>query len=122
LHTELRRRREAQDDGDYSAQGRMKRRRVIPSDIEGEFSKLEEGRNPEKSLGKPKKKRSPVKVKVEIKEGMQEAQGPDTTMSEKDQEETSSKPSPTGQTSKIPEEPITTAEGLDRKEPEEGKL
>jgi hypothetical protein len=98
LHIELRRRRLAQDDDDYSAQGRMKRR-VIPSDTEGEFSDPEEGR-------------SPVKVKVELEEGKQEAQGPDTTMSKKEQEETSSKPSPSKQTSKIPEEPSTIAEGL----------
>jgi hypothetical protein len=122
LHTELRRRRQAQDDGDYSAQGRMKRRRVIPSDTEGEFSEREEKRSPEKSPRISKKKRSPVKVKVEIEEGMQEAQGPDTTMSEKDQEETSSKPSPTGQTLKTSEKPISIAEGLAGKELEKGKL
>ena len=109
LHVELRRRRLSQNDDDYSAQGRMKRRRVIPSDTEEEFSDPEEGR-------------SPVKVKVELEEGKQEAQGPDTTMSKKEQEETSSKPSPSGQTSKIPEEPSTTAEGLAGKELEEGKL
>ena len=109
LHIELTRRRLSQNDDDYSAQGRMKRRRVIPSDTEEEFSDPEEGR-------------SPVKVKVELEEGKQEAQGPDTMMSKKEQEETSSKPSPSGQTSKIPEEPSTTAEGLAGKELEEGKL
>jgi hypothetical protein len=110
LHTELRRRREAPDDDDYSGQGRMmKRRRVIPADTDDEFSDPEEGR-------------SPVKIKVELEDGKQEAQGPDMTMSKKEQEETSSKPSPNGQTSKIPEEPSTTVEGLAGKELEEGKL
>jgi hypothetical protein len=98
LHRELRdRKREAklQDDGDCSAQGKRKRKEVIPSNTKGEFSEPEEGRNPEKSLGKPEKKKSPVKVKLEIDKDMQEAQGPDTTMREQDQEKTSSKPSPT---------------------------
>jgi hypothetical protein len=122
LHAKLKRRREAQDDGDYSTQGRMKRRKVIPSDTEGEFSKPKERGNPEKSPGKLRKKRSLVKIKVEIEEVRQEAQVPDTTMSKKEQEETSSKPSPIGQASKIPEEPSATVEELARKELEEGKL
>ena len=109
LHIELRRRRLAQDNDDYNTQGRMKRRRVIPSNFEEKFSDPEEGS-------------SPIKVKVELKEGKQEAQGPDTTMSKKEQEETSSKPSPSGQTLKIPDEPSTILEGLAGKELEEGKL
>jgi hypothetical protein len=108
LHKELKNQREEvelQDDRDCSAQGSRKKRKVIPSNTEEDFSVPDQGKNPEKSQGKPKKKKSPVKIKVEIDEGMQKAQEPDTTMSKKDQEETSSKPPPPGQTSTILEEP-----------------
>ena len=70
LHTELRRRRKGLDND--SKKGRMmKRRRVISADTDDEFSNLDEGR-------------SPVKIKVELKDGKQEAQGLDTTMSKKE--------------------------------------
>ena len=100
LHTELRIRRGDQNEG--NSEGRMmKRRRIISDD---EFSDPDEGK-------------SPVKIKVEVKGGEQEAQGPDTTMMEEGQKETSNKPLP-----KIPEDPSTTIEVLAGKEPEEGKL
>ena len=79
----------------------MKRRRIIS---DGELSDPDEGR-------------SPVKIKVELEGGEQEAQGPDTTMMEEGQKETSDKPLP-----KIPEDPSATMEVLAEKEPEEGKL
>jgi hypothetical protein len=76
LHTELKRRIEAQDDGDYSTQGRIKRRRVIPSDTEGEFSKPEEGRNPEKVTRETRKEEESGKSKSGARR--REAGGPRT--------------------------------------------
>jgi hypothetical protein len=125
LHRELMNRKrevELQDNGDCSAQGSRKRKKVIPFDTDGEFSKPEEGKNPEKSPKKPVKNKSPIKVKMEINEGMQEVQGPDMTMSKRDEEKTSSKPPLIRQISTVPEEPVTTAKGLAGKESEEGKL
>ena len=68
LHTELKTRR-----GDLNkdnAEGRIMKRRRIISDYK--FSDPDEGR-------------SPVKIKVELGDGEQEAQGPDTTMKEEGQ-------------------------------------
>jgi hypothetical protein len=72
--------------------------------------------------GKPRKKRSPVKVKTEVNEGMVEAQGPDMAMTEEDQAERSSKPPPLKQPLTVPEEPTTTSRELAGIQLEEGKL
>ena len=63
----------------------------------------------------PDEGRSPVKIKVELKEGEQEAQGPDTTMIEEGQEEIGNKPLPSVQPPKISEEPSTTIRSTCRK-------
>jgi hypothetical protein len=79
-------------------------------------------RNPKNSQGRLEKRKFPVKVKVEMDSGMQEAQGPDMTLDEDTRVETSSRPAPSGPTTTVPEEPATTVEGLAAKQPEEGKL
>jgi hypothetical protein len=61
-------------------QGRRKREKTVLSDSDNEFFTLSPKKNPESSQRKPEKKEIPVKVKVEVDLGMQEAQGPDMTL------------------------------------------
>jgi hypothetical protein len=112
---------ELQDLEDSDTQGKRKRRKIIKSASEEEFCTPCPEKNQENSQGRPKKRKFLVKVKVEMYSGMQEAQGPDMTLNEDDRAETSSRPAPSGPTSTVLEEPITT-EGLVAKQPKEGKL
>jgi hypothetical protein len=127
LSKELRNRREEiekiQDLGDSdTTQGKRKRRKIINSGSEEEFCSPSPEKYPENSQGRPEKRKFLVKVKVEMDSGMQEAQGPDITLKEDIWAETSSRLAPSGPTSMVPEEPVTTDEGLAAKQPEEGKL
>jgi hypothetical protein len=125
LSKELRNQREEtefQDLGDCDTQRNKKRRKIVESASEEEFCTPSPEKNPENSQGRLGKRKSLVKVKWEIDEGMQEAQGPDMALNEDDREETSSKPTPSKQTSTVPKEPTTTIVGLARKQAEEGKL
>jgi hypothetical protein len=125
LSKELRNQREEielQDLRDSDTQGKRKRRKIVESASEEEFCTPSPGKNPENSQGRPEKRKFPVKVKVEMDSGMQEAQGPDMTLNEDNRAETSSRPAPSRQTSTVPKEPVATEEGLAAKQPEEGKL
>jgi hypothetical protein len=108
--------------GDSDTQGKRKRRKIVKSAFEEEFCTPSLENNRENSQWKPKKRKFPAKVKVEMDSGMQEAQGLDMTLDEDDHAETSSRPAPSGPTSTFPEEPVTTEEGLAVNQPEEGKL
>jgi hypothetical protein len=125
LSKELKNRREEielQDLGVSDTQGKRKRRKIVQSASEEEFCTPYPEKNPENSQGKLEKRKFPVKVKVEMDSGMQEAQGPDMTLDEDDQAETSSRPTPPRPMSTVSEEPVTTEEGLATKKPKEGKL
>jgi hypothetical protein len=115
LSKELKNRREEielQDLEDSDTQGKRRRRKIVESASEKEFCTPCPENNPENSQGKPEKRKFPVKVKVEMDSGMQEAHGPDITLDEDDQMETSSRPAPPKPMSTVPEKPVTTEEGL----------
>jgi hypothetical protein len=97
---------ELQDLGDSDTQGKRKRRKIVKSASEEEFRTPSPEKNPENSQGKPEKRKFLVKVMVEMDSGMEEAKGPDMTLDEDDQAETSSRPAPPGPTSTVPEEPV----------------
>jgi hypothetical protein len=78
LSKELRSRRvqieKIQDLEDYdNTQGKRKRQKIIDSGSEEEFCTPSPDKNPENSQGRPEKRKFPVKVKVEMDSGMQEA-------------------------------------------------
>ena len=77
---------------EHERQKSRKKHKLILTDIDDDEIS-DPGSNPNKLPGKPGKKKSPVKVKTEVNKDMQEAQGPDTTMTKEDQAKTSSKPS-----------------------------
>ena len=78
---------------EHERQDSTKKRKLIPTDTDDdEISKP--GSNLDKVPRKPGKKRSLIKVKTEVDKAMQEAQGPDMTMIQEDEAETSSKPPP----------------------------
>jgi hypothetical protein len=109
LSKELKNRREEielQDLGDSDTQGKRKRRKIVKSASEEEFCTPSPEKNPQNSQGKPEKRKFRVKVKVEMDSGMKEAQGPDMTQDADDQAETSSRPTPPGPPSTVPEEPV----------------
>jgi hypothetical protein len=82
-----------------NTQDKRKRQKIIDSGSEEEFCTPSPEKNPESSQGKLEKKKTPVKVKVEMDLGMQKAQGPDMMLKEDMRAGTSTRPAPSGPTS-----------------------